>query len=49
MVDGAIAALKMAEVMVDFKRAGFWKSKKTIPMDIKEALRKGYYHGVESI
>lgn len=49
LVDGAIAALKMAEVMVDFKRAGFWKSKKTIPMDIKEALRKGYYHGVESI
>jgi Asp/Glu/hydantoin racemase len=49
LVDGAIAALKMAEVMVDFKRAGFWRSKKTIPMDIKEGLRKGYYHGVESI
>jgi len=49
IVDGAIAALKMAEVMVDFKRAGLWKSKKTIPRDIQEALRAGYYHGTESV
>ena len=49
VVDGAIAALKMAEVMVDFKKAGLWKSKKTIPDDVREALRQGYYHGLESI
>ena len=41
--------LKMAEVMVDFKKAGLWKSKKTIPDDVREALRQGYYHGLGSI
>ena len=48
VIDGAIAALKIAEVMMDHKRAGLWGSKKTIPNDVMEGLRKEYYHGSES-
>ena len=48
VIDGAVAALKTAEVMVDYKRAGLWRSKKTIPNDVMEGLRKEYYHGSES-
>jgi len=48
IIDGAIAALKIAEVMVDYKRAGLWRSKKTVPYDVIEGLRKEYYHGSES-
>lgn len=48
VIDGAITALKMAEVMVDYKRAGLWRSKKTVPNDVIEGLRKEYYHGSES-
>jgi len=49
VVDGAIAAVKLVEVMVDFKKAGLWKSKKTISKDIIMGLRNGYYHGLESL
>lgn len=49
IIDGVIAALKWAESLVDFKKAGLWKSKKSIPNDVKEFLRKEYYHGVESV
>jgi len=49
IVDGAIAALKVAEMLVDWKRAGLWKTKRTIPGDVKEGLRKGYYHGSRSV
>jgi len=48
VIDGAIAALKLAEMMVDFKAAGLWRSKKTISKDVMEGLREGYYHGSES-
>ena len=49
IVDGALAAIKLAEVMVDLKKAGMWKSRKTIGDDIIQGLRKGYYHGSESV
>jgi Asp/Glu/hydantoin racemase len=49
VVDGAIAALKVAEMLVDWKHAGLWKTKRTIPEDVKEGLRKGYYHGSTSV
>jgi len=39
-IDGAMAALKLAEVMVDFKRAGSWRSKKTVPYDVMEYYGK---------
>ena len=48
VIDGAISALKLAEVMVDYKRAGLWRSKKTIPDEVREALRAEYYHGSKS-
>ncbi|MFH0844404.1 MAG: aspartate/glutamate racemase family protein [Pseudomonadota bacterium] len=49
IVDGAIAAVKLVETMVKFKEAGLWRSKKTLSQDIIEGLRKGYYHGIESV
>jgi allantoin racemase len=49
VVDGALAALKLVEMMVDFKKAGLWKRGKTIEHDIIEGLRGGYYHGSESV
>jgi allantoin racemase len=49
VVDGAIAALKVAEMLVDWKHAGLWRTKRTIPEDVKEGLRKGYYHGSTSV
>jgi hypothetical protein len=49
IVDGALAAIKLAEVTVDLKQAGMWKSRKTIGDDIIQGLRKGYYHGSESV
>lgn len=49
IIDGALAAIKLAEVMVDLKKAGFWKSKKTINDEIIQGLRNGYYHGSESV
>jgi allantoin racemase len=49
IVDGTLAALKLVEMMVDFKNAGLWKRGKTIEADIIEGLRGGYYHGSESI
>ncbi len=49
IVDGALAALKLAEVMVDFKKAGLWRSRKSISDDIIRGLREGYYHGSESL
>lgn len=49
IVDGALAALKLVEMMVDFKKAGLWKKGKTIEQDIIEGLRGGYYHGSESV
>jgi allantoin racemase len=49
VVDGALAALKLVEMMVDFKKAGLWKRGKTIETDIIEGLRGGYYHGSESV
>ena len=49
IVDGAVAALKVAEMLVDWKRAGLWKTRRTIPEDVKEGLRKGYYHGALSL
>ena len=49
IVDGALAALKLVEMMVDFKKAGLWKRGKTIESDIIEGLQGGYYHGSESV
>jgi Asp/Glu/hydantoin racemase len=49
IIDGVIAALKLAEILVDFKNAGLWKSKKNKPNDIKEFLRNEYYYGLESV
>ena len=49
IVDGAMAALKVAEMLVDWKRAGLWKTRRTIPEDVKEGLRRGYYHGSVSV
>jgi hypothetical protein len=40
VIHGAIAALKLAEVMVDCEGAGPWRSKKTVPYDVMEVLRK---------
>jgi len=48
IVDGAIASIKLIEVMAQFKKAGLWRSKKTISNEIIEGLRKGYYHGSDS-
>ncbi len=48
IIDGAISSIKLVEVMVDFKKAGLWRSKKTISKDIIMGLRKGYYYGGES-
>jgi len=49
IVDGALAALKLAEVLAEFKKSGLWKSRKSISDDIIQGLRKGYYHGSESL
>ena len=49
IVDGTLAALKLVEMMVDFKKAGLWKRCKTIENDIIEGLKGGYYHGSESV
>jgi len=48
IIDGAIAAVKLVEVMADFKKAGLWQSKKTISKDVVEGLRKEYYYGSDS-
>lgn len=49
VIDGVLAALKLVEVIVDFKKAGLWNQRKTIEPDIIEGLRKEYYHGSESV
>jgi len=48
IVDGAIAALKLVEMMIKLKSVELWKSKKTITPDVMEGLRSAYYHGSES-
>ena len=45
VIDGAISALKLAELMVDYKNAGLWRSKRSIPEEVREALRREHYHG----
>lgn len=49
IVDGAIAALKLVEVLADLRNAGMWKSTKSIENDIIEGLRGSYYHGSASV
>jgi len=49
IIDGAIAALKLVEIMADLKKAGLWRSKKNIGKDVMEGLRKEYYHGLASV
>ncbi len=49
IIDGAIAALKLVEVLVDLKSAGMWKSEKSIENDILQGLRESYYYGSPSV
>jgi len=49
IIDGAIAALKLVELMVDLKKAGLWRSKKSISKDVIEGLKREYYHGLASV
>lgn len=49
VVDCTVAALKMAETIVEMKRKGLWKSPKHIPEDVFNALRQVHYYGSESV
>jgi len=49
VVDCTVAALKMAETIVDMRNKGLWKVPKHIPDEVIEALRKVHYHGSKSV
>jgi len=49
VVDCTVAALKMAETIVDMKNKGLWKAPKHVPDEVFEALRKVHYYGSKSV
>jgi len=48
VIDCTIAGVKLAELLVDLKEAGLWKSQRTLSGEVMNALREVYYSGKKS-